>query len=123
MKPVILWFEPDPKKLAPLRAAAVRAKLSLRRVPRAAYGMPVGQIAQSASELPSGEGGEPLPCEMMVFCGLPDAAVSSFLSLMRQNRCTVKLKAVLTEQNAGWDAEALCRELSEEHLKMTGETV
>ena len=123
MKPVILWFEPDPKKLAPLRAAAVRLKLTLRRVPRAAYGMTIGNIAGSASDLPSGEEHEPLPCEMMVFCALPDAAVSAFLAAMRQGRCPVSLKAVLTEHNADWDPETLCRELSEEHRKMTGETV
>ena len=50
--------------------------------------------------------------ERKYLISMPDA------DYLRQNRCTVALKAVLTQTNAGWSSQRLHRELAAEHEAM-----
>lgn len=52
--------------------------------------------------------------EMLVFVGFSDRLLDLFLKKLRQNQASVSLKAVLTEQNAVWNARQLQEELKQE---------
>ena len=57
---------------------------------------------------------EPLSEEMVIMAGFSDRLLESFLGKLRQNQTPVSLKAILTDQNAVWNAGQLQAELKEE---------
>ena len=65
-------------------------------------------LAQNQREM------KPLTEEMLVFAGFSDEMLETFLKRLRQNQAGVSLKAVLTEQNAVWNAGQLQGELKQE---------
>ena len=86
------------------------------------FALPVGHLAGieglSPAEKAQEGSEETFREEMLVMCDLPSAVFSAFLTALRQNRCTVALKAVLTQTNAGWSSQRLHRELAAEHEAM-----
>jgi hypothetical protein len=82
----------------------------------------VGVLADTGGISPAPEASEAsqesFPGEMLVLCGLSSPQFSALLNALRQNRCTVSLKAVLTETNAAWDSIRLHRELAAEHAAL-----
>ena len=86
------------------------------------FALPVGQLAGvdglSPAEKAQEDAEEAFREEMLVMCDLPSPVFSAFLNALRQNRCPVALKAVLTETNAGWSSVRLHRELAAEHEAM-----
>ena len=61
---------------------------------------------------------QPLTEEMLVMAGLSDESLEAFLAKLRQYRATVSLKAVLTQQNAVWNAGQLQGELKRERAEI-----
>ena len=118
MKGVLLYNLPK-EKLGKIRFLLFKLGLEARAVAPEKYALPVGSLAgaeglspaQEAAEAPQEDFSE----EMLVMCGLSSAQFSGFLNALRQNRCTVALKAVLTETNARWSSVELHRELRREH--------
>ena len=115
----VLLYNLPKEKLAKIRFVLLKLGLEGRVVSPEDYALPLGALA--------GIEGFPVPSEaaeasqesfsgeMLVMCGLSAAQFSAFLTALRQNRCTVPLKAVLTETNAAWDSYRLHRELQAEH--------
>ena len=60
---------------------------------------------------------QPLTEEMMVMAGLSDESLEVFLAKLRQYHAGVSLKAVLTQQNAVWNAGQLQGELKRERAE------
>lgn len=61
--------------------------------------------------------GAELPAEMLVFSGMDSDQVDAFLAAYRKAGLTpIGCKAILTPDNVFWTAEALFRELLNEHL-------
>lgn len=117
--PVILAFGFAPERLGRLRTLCAVEKLRLRPVSPEEYGQSIGALsgllppAEVSAE--AGEIGE----EMLVLCGLSEAALDRFLrGFRRQGILPVALKAVLTPTNAAWTAPALYEELRREHEAM-----
>lgn len=54
---------------------------------------------------------KPLTEEMLVMAGFSDQLLELFLARLRQCQASVSLKAILTEQNAVWNAGQLQEEL------------
>ena len=81
-------------------------------------------IYETAAQIPGLEKlrryeGEELPCRVLLFVGFDSGELDEALAVCRE--CGIgrdDLKAVLTPDNALWDAEALCKELAEEHRRM-----
>ena len=112
----VLLFNIGKEKLPKIKFILFKLGLSAREVFPAEFGHPIGYLAGlegfSASEAVPGES---FSREMLVMCGLSSVQFSAFLNALRQNRCAVALKAVLTETNAAWDSLRLQRELAAEH--------
>ena len=118
----VLLYNISADKLKKIRVILLRLGLQGRVVTPEEFMLPVGQLAGldglSPAETAQEGAEEAFREEMLVMCDLPSAVFSAFLNALRQNRCTVALKAVLTETNAGWSSERLHRELAAEHEAM-----
>ena len=118
----VLLYNLSKEKLTRLRFLLFKLGLEGRVVAPEEYGLPVGALAgldglspaPEASEAPQEDFSE----EMLVMCGLSSAQFSGFLNALRQNRCGVSLKAMLTETNALWSSVELHRELRREHVAL-----
>ena len=112
----VLLYNIGKEKLPKIKFILFKLGLSAREVSPAEFCHPIGYLAGlegfAASEAVRGES---FSREMLVMCGLSSPQFSAFLNALRQSRCTVALKAVLTETNAGWDSLRLQRELAAEH--------
>lgn len=115
----VLLYNLSREKLSKIRVILLRLGLQCRVVLPEEYALPVGILAGleelSPAETVQEADDETFRGEMLVMCGLPSAQFSAFLNALRQNRCTVPLKAVLTETNAAWSSLRLHRELQLEH--------
>ena len=118
----VLLYNISADKLKKIRVILLRLGLQGRVVMAEEFSLPVSQLAGleafSPAETAQEDAGEPFREEMLVMCDLPSPMFSAFLNALRQNRCPVALKAVLTETNAGWSSTRLHRELSAEHEAM-----
>ena len=118
----LLLYNISADKLKKIRVILLRLGLQGRVVTPEEFMLPVGQLAGldglSPAETAQEGAEEAFREEMLVMCDLPSAVFSAFLNALRQNRCTVALKAVLTQTNAGWSSARLHRELAAEHEAM-----
>ena len=118
MRGVLLYNLPK-EKLKKIRVILFKLGLEARVVHSQEYGLPVGTLAgteeMAPADLPRESGEEAFSDEMLVMCSLPSPLFSAFLGALRQNRCPVALKAVLTETNASWSSLRLHGELLAEH--------
>ena len=115
----VLLYNISADKLKRIRVILLRLGLQGRVIRPEEFSLPVGQLAGieglSPAEAALEAAEETFREEMLVMCDLPSPVFSAFL---RQNRCPVALKAVLTETNAGWSSVRLHRELAAEHEAM-----
>ncbi len=118
----VLLYNISADKLKKIRVILLRLGLQGRLVMEDEFALPVGLLAGieglSPAESAQEDTGEAFREEMLVMCDLPSPVFSAFLKALRQNRCTVALKAVLTQTNAGWSSQRLHRELAAEHEAM-----
>ncbi len=115
----VLLYNLSAEKLRKIRFLLFKLGLEGRAVAPEEYSLPVGSLAGIDGPSPAPEAAEEpqegFTEEMLVMCGLSSPQFSAFLNALRQNRCTVALKAVLTETNARWSSVELHRELRREH--------
>lgn len=112
----VLLYNIGKDKLPKIQFILFKLGLRARQVSPTEYAHPIGYLAGIEGYEPVQDApGKPFPGEMLVMAGLSSQQFSAFLNALRQNRCTVALKAVLTETNAAWDSQRLHRELSAEH--------
>lgn len=118
----VLLYNISADKLKKIRVILLRLGLQGRLVMEDEFALPVGHLAgiEGLSPAESAQEGseETFREEMLVMCDLPSPVFSAFLNALRQNRCPVALKAVLTQTNAGWSSVRLHRELAAEHEAM-----
>ena len=116
MATVLLYNIRQREKLGKIKFILFKLGLRARQVSPEEYAQPIGYLAGLEGFEPAEAApGEPFTGEMLVMAGLSSQQFSAFLNALRQNRCTVALKAVLTDTNAAWDSQRLHRELSAEH--------
>ena len=106
----VLLYNIHGEKLGKIRTAAALLGIIAVEVPKDAFAHPVGYVLGYEGFAPS-DAVEHFDDEMMVM----EALFSPLLDYMRKNGAAVALKAVVTEQNAGWSGAALCGELRLEH--------
>ena len=110
MMPVILAVHFPAKKLAKLRMAAMRLGAKVRVVEKWEYLNAVGALTGDLDSF------EDFPGELLVFAHFSDAQLNLFLQAIRAAKLPpVALKAVLTDENKGWNVLELREELQKEH--------
>ena len=117
---MVLAYNLLPERAGRIRTLCAIEKLRLRLVDSSEFGLPVGVLAGVLPPLEAAAV-EPFSEEMLVLCGLSEAALQRFLTGFRKHSIPpVALKAVLTPTNAVWNAKTLRDELKKEHAAMTG---
>ncbi|MBQ6274765.1 MAG: DUF3783 domain-containing protein [Oscillospiraceae bacterium] len=112
----VLLYNIGREKLPKIKFILFKLGLRAREVSPAELDRPIGALAGlEGFDAAETDAGEPFAGEMLVMCGLSSPQFSAFLNALRQNRCPVALKAVLTETNAAWPSYRLYRELQAEH--------
>ena len=116
MMPVILAVHFPAKKLAKLRMAAMRLGAKVRVVEKWEYLNAVGALTGDLDSFESFYDGEDFPGVLLVFAHFSDAQLDLYLQAMRAAKLPpVALKAVLTDENKGWNLLELHEELQKEH--------
>ena len=110
MMPVILAVHFPAKKLAKLRMAAMRLGAKVRVVEKWEYLNAVGALTGDLDSFESFFDGEDFPGELLVFAHFSDVQAIRAAKLP-----PVALKAVLTDENKGWNVLELREELQKEH--------
>ena len=119
MNPMVLCYNLQPEKLGRLRVLALRLGIGVRVVEPEKFGLPVGALAGVMEPPETVEEAEPFSDEMLVMAHFRPGMLDAFLNGFRQSRIpSVKLKAMLTETNAGWSGARLHREIRAEHEQM-----
>ena len=117
----ILFYQIRGEKRKQLKKICGELAIEVMVVSPAEYGEPVGALAGFPGMRKQGK-----PCvgagvngEMLVFVGMDDDALDTFLDACRaDNVATTACKAILTPHNAGWSGERLYAELVKEHQSM-----
>ncbi|MHC1787069.1 MAG: DUF3783 domain-containing protein [Christensenellales bacterium] len=114
-KPILLCFNLEGERLRAIRFLALGMGIGVRPVKGEEYGQRLaGLLGREAPEVEP-HIGEGFREEMLVMADFPSPLVNRFLDAFRHTHIPpVKLKALLTETNAAWDALTLHRNLSEE---------
>ena len=122
MTPVILAVHFPAKKLSKLRMAAMRLGAQVRVVEKWEYLNAVGSLTGDLGSFESFYDGEDFSGELLVFAHFSDAQLNLFLQAMQAAKLPpVALKAVLTDENKGWNLLELHEELQKEHEAMHGQ--
>lgn len=115
----LLAYRIGPEKMTAIRKLCIELGIKPVEIKKAEEQAPLGLLAGARdwmNPLLSANKREPGPLteEMLVFAGFSDKLLDLFLKKLRQNQAAVSLKAVLTEQNAVWNAGQLQEELKQE---------
>ena len=119
MTPIILAVHFPAKKLAKLRMAAMRLGASVRVVEKWEYLNAIGSLTGDLDRFDSFYDGADFSGELLVFAHFTDERLRLFLQAMQAAKLpSVALKAVLTDENKGWNMLELQEELQKEHARM-----
>lgn len=121
MAQTILEFRLDRDKAAAIQKICQQLGIRIVSVGRRDYGQKLGALAGVkgfAKEKKIYTGAE-LPAEMLVFSGMNSLQIDAFLGAYKTcGLAPIALKAVVTAHNVSWSADALFRELMQEHLSL-----
>ena len=116
MTPIVLAVHFPAKQLSKLRMAAMRLGAKVRVVEKWEYLNAVGALTGDLDSFESFYDGEDFSGERLVFAQFSDAQLALYLQAMRAAKLPpVALKAVLTDENKGWNLLELHEELQKEH--------
>ena len=112
--PTVLLYNLDNPRGAKIRRLCLPLGLRTVLIPKEAYGLPLGELAAGARPEAPYEGAG-FDDEMLVLCDCPGRLLDLLLQSFRRHKVApVRLKAVLTPTNRGWDSTALHAELCRE---------
>ncbi len=126
MQPLILSYNFPAKHLSKLRMLAMKLGARVRVVEKREYLDPIGSFCGVCGAFETMYDGENFPGLMLVMAHFSDAQLTSFLQSLRA--CSlppISLKAVLTQNNAGWNSLELHEALLQEHeaIQKTGQSL
>ena len=110
---IVLIYNCRGPKFAKLPQILAMLRIRMRRVEPNQYHLPLEQLAVGAGE-PMENPGQPIAEDMLVFCNMNQAFLNQLLEVIRLGKFPPILKAMLTEDNKGWDSLKLHDELLEE---------
>ena len=119
MQPLILSYNFPAKHLSKLRMLAMKCGARVRAVEKREYLDSIGSLCGVCGAFETMYGGENFTGLMLVMAHFSDAQLSGFLQALRASKLpSIALKAVLTEENSGWNSLELHEALLEEHKAM-----
>lgn len=120
MTGTVMAFELDAAEENLLEFLCEMLGLRLRRVMQGEYGQPVGSFVDVLPWMDAPQSDEPLHDKMLVFAYVSDFHLDIILRSMKAEHIAVgSYKAVLTENNAEWNAYTLLEELRREREALT----
>lgn len=117
--PFVLMFNLNNPKGARLRMICLKLHFRFRVVDPSEFGLTLEEIIEASSVNAKSEAAPSFNEEMLVFVNFGQKHLNALLNEMRASKLFVSLKAVLTDSNRKWTAEALCKAVGEEHAAMT----
>lgn len=119
---VILMFRIDDEKRRAMETICFQMGMTAVEVAAEEENAPLGLLAgaegwRNPLLMENTREVQPLTEEMLVIAGLSEESLEVFLAKLRQYGATVSLKAVLTQQNAVWNAGQLQGELKRERAE------
>jgi len=118
MTPTLLAYQIDPQKLGKMQVVCLRLGIRVQAVAPADFGQTVGAAAgvlPRRADVPAAA----LPGEMLVMAHFRPGMLEGMLQGFRAAHIPpVALKAMLTDTNAAWTADALYAEIAKEHAAM-----
>ena len=114
---IVLIYNCSGPKFTKLGHIFAMLGLRMRRIQPTQYGQPLLELAQGVEG--TAVEAEAFSENMLVFCGLNDLLLHQVLEVIRVAKLPpIHLKAVLTEDNAGWNSLELYNELCREREAM-----
>lgn len=119
--PLVLAYEVPEETLLQLGRIGKEMNIAVRAVPEEEYAAPIGLAAGAKNwrnPLLAGTHGMkesgPLTEPLLVMAGFDEKLLDRFLSRLRRERLELPLKAVLTPDNANWNARDLFAHIVQE---------
>lgn len=120
--PKLLMYNIEKRKSIELKNLCRKLNISYSDVDKSDYGLTLESLLGLSENNSKGEG-EDFNEEMLLLADFGEGIFNLFLSLLRKKKCTVSLKAVLTDTNRKFTSYELFNEISAEHQAMQkGET-
>lgn len=122
MKPTILLFNfMDKPRLDKILRAILPLKVKIKKVDREDYMQPVGYLVGKNGIDPVEDkySGPELEDEMLLLADMMDSQINQLLLSLRKAGVSIKLKAVLTENNQYWNTLQLYKELKRENEELS----
>ena len=112
--PVVLIYHAEAEQLLKLASVCMLVGVELKRMDEDTQAVPLGLAAGALdwkNPLLAGTHGVdqvgPLTQPLLVMAGFDETLLDRFLGLMRAEKLQIPMKAVLTENNANWNAMQL----------------
>ena len=119
--PVVLIYHCTQEQMQKLKRVCAACRLELKSMPDEAANMPLGLAANAKewinpllAQTHSTENPGPLTEPLMVMAGFDDKLLDFFLAAMRAEKLLIPMKALLTANNANWNALQLAAHIAEE---------
>ena len=113
----ILMFNLNGKKAIEIKNICRSLNIGYREVPKSDYSLILGNILGIINDDTRGEDAD-FSEEMLYLIDFSDGMLNIFLKLLRSKKCSVALKAVMTETNINYTPTELYKEISAEHEAM-----
>ncbi len=118
----ILIYNISGKKAIEIKNLCRKLNIGYSDVDKSDYGYKLSYLLNLSDDEVKNEG-EDFSDEMLYLVDFGDGILNLFLSLLRKKKCSVDLKAVMTETNLNFTSYELHNEISAEHKAMQkGET-
>ncbi len=116
--PKLLMYNIEKRKSIEIKNLCRKLNISYSDVAKSDYGLTLENLLDLSKSNSKGEG-EDFNEEMLLLVDFGEGTFNLFLSLLRKKKCTVALKAVLTDTNRTFTSFELYNEISKEHKAMT----
>lgn len=119
----ILMYNIAPKKAIEIKKICRALYIQYREIEETDFGYKLGYLL-GVTDDNAQNAGESFSEEMLYLADFSDGLLNIFLKLSRSKKCSVALKAVMTETNVNYTSYELYNEISAEHIAMqSGESI
>ncbi len=116
----VLLYNIEKRKSIEIKNLCRKMNVGYTDVDKSDYGYRLGYLLNIDDNSVKAEGDD-FRGEMMLLVDFNNGMLDLFLALLRKKKCTVDLKAVLTDTNKNFTSYELFSEISKEHEAMSRE--
>ena len=113
----IFMYNLKGKKAIEIKNICRTLYIEYREIDESEYSYKMSYLLKMNDNNEKGESGD-INDEMLYLIGFNDGLLNIFLKLSRSKKCSVTLKAVMTETNVNYTSYELYKEISAEHKAM-----